>query len=54
MLGLGRVWGSFVVTKYYLNGVYMCETQVSKYSLTCFTVAIGVDLATIDLHVSDS
>ena len=32
----------------------MCESQVLKYSLTCFTISIGVELSTIALHVSES
>ena len=39
--------------KYLLNGVDMWETQVSKYSLRC-TFDVGVDLAAMDLHVSES
>ena len=48
------LWYSFRVTNYSLNGVDMCEAQVSKYSLTCFTVAIVVELSTMDFCVSDS
>ena len=49
-----EVWSSFRVTKSSLNGLDMCEEQVSKYSLTCVAVAIEVEFATMDLHVSES
>ena len=47
------MWSSFKVTKSSLNGADMCEAQVSKYSLICFNVAIGVDIVTMDFHVSE-
>ena len=46
------VWSSFRVTKSSLNGVEICEAQVSKYSLKFFNVAIVVELVTMALHVS--
>ena len=54
MLRIPALWYSFRVTKDSLNGVDMCEAQVSKYSLVCCTVSIGVELATMDFHVSES
>ena len=48
------MWSSFRVKNSSLNGVEMCEAQVSKYSLMCFNISVGVDLDTMALHVSDS
>ena len=48
------MWYSFRGTKSSLNFVDMCEAKVLKYSLTCFTVAIGLELSTTALHVSES
>ena len=53
LLRVPEVWYSFKVTKSSLNGVKMCEAQVLKCRLTCFTVSIGVELSTIALHVSE-